>query len=290
MSVKSSRGLGRGLDALIPTDDDINVSGSTKNTEGSLINVPTNSIHPNSQQPRQSFNDESLADLAESIREHGIIQPLTVIKSDNGGYELIAGERRLRASKVAGLTEVPVIVRSAEELKKLELALVENIQRDDLNVLDEARGYKNLMDEFSLSQEDVAKKMGKSRSAVANKVRLLDLPVEAKRALNTGQISEGHGRALLGLDSQEQILMLCGLIIARKLSVREAEQKVNDILSGRKINTDKKEKDPNTLDLERQLREKVGAKVSIRNKRKGGSIVIDYTSQEELDRILGFFK
>lgn len=290
MSVKGNRGLGRGLDALIPTDGTSGSSNVSSKPEGSLVNVPTNSIRPNSQQPRQTFSDESLADLANSIQEHGIIQPLVVIRADDG-YELVAGERRLRASKVIGLKEVPVIIRSAKELKKLELALVENIQRDNLNVLDEARGYKRLMDEFSISQEDVAKKMGKSRSAVANKIRLLDLPVEVKRAINAGQISEGHGRALLGLDSQEQILMLCGLIIARKLSVRETEQKVNEVLSGQKISkSDKKEKDPNILELERQLRESIGAKVKIRNKRNGGSIVIDYTSPEELERILGLLK
>lgn len=285
MSVKGNRGLGRGLDALIPTNDTSQSSNVSGKPEDSLVNVPTNSIRPNSQQPRQTFNDESLADLANSIQEHGIIQPLVVVKADDG-YELVAGERRLRAAKVINLKEVPVIIRSAKELKKLELALVENIQRDNLNVLDEARGYKRLMDEFSLSQEDVAKKMGKSRSAVANKIRLLDLPVEVKRAINSGQISEGHGRALLGLDNQEQILMLCGLIIARKLSVRETEQKVNEILSGLKIKSDKKEKDPNILDLEKQLRESIGAKVKIRSKRNGGSIVIDYTSQEELARVL----
>lgn len=289
MSVKGQRGLGRGLDALIPTDDGSRVSNSSTKHEDSLVKVPTNSIQPNSQQPRQTFSDESLADLATSIKEHGIIQPLIVVK-DVDGYELVAGERRLRAAKVVGLNEVPVIIRSAKELKKLELALVENIQRDNLNVLDEARGYKRLMDEFSLSQDDVAKKMGKSRSAIANKVRLLDLPVEVKRALNAGQISEGHGRALLGLASQEQILMLCGLIIARKLSVRETEQKVTQVLSGQKIQSGKKETDPNILELEKQIREAIGAKVKIRSKRNGGSVIIDYSSQEELDRILGFLK
>ncbi|MDO8507986.1 MAG: ParB/RepB/Spo0J family partition protein [bacterium] len=290
MSVKGSRGLGRGLDALIPTNSTSQSSNVSGKPEGSLINVPTNSIRPNSQQPRQTFGDESLADLASSIQEHGIIQPLVVVKVEDG-YELVAGERRLRAAKVIGLKEVPVIIRSAKELKKLELAMVENIQRDNLNVLDEARGYKRLMDEFSLSQEDVARKMGKSRSAVANKIRLLDLPVEVKRAINAGQISEGHGRALLGLDNPEQILMLCGLIIARKLSVRETEQKVNEVLSGQKISrSDKKEKDPNVLDLEKQLRESIGARVKIRSKRNGGSIVIDYTSQQELERILGLLK
>jgi len=281
------RGLGRGLDALIPQKD-TTITGSDVSGE-KLKNVPTNSIIPNSQQPRQTFGDESLADLAKSIKEHGIIQPLIVIPSDNG-YELIAGERRLRAAKVLNLSEVPVIVRDAKEMKKLELALVENVQRDNLNVIEEALAYQKLMQDFSLTQDDVSRKVGKSRSQIANKVRLLSLPVDVKRAINNNQISEGHGRALLGLEKPEQIVMLCGLIIARKLSVRETEKKVNEMLAGGSIKKDKVELDPNVVQLEKELRDKVGSKVQIRSKRKGGSIVIDYTSQEELDRILGFFK
>lgn len=282
-----SKGLGRGLDALIPTDDNLNVK--SRGSKETLVNVPVNSIKPNSLQPRQTFSDESLADLAESIRENGIIQPLIVVRSGNG-FELVAGERRLRAAKVVGLYEVPVIIRDAEKLKKLELALVENVQRDDLNVIEEALAYQKLMQDFSLTQEDVAKKVGKSRSVIANKVRLLSLPVEVKRALNTSQISEGHARALLGLNDKEKILMLCGLIIARKLSVRETEKKVNEILAGGKIKKDKVETDPNTLQLEKELRDAIGAKVKIQTKRKGGSIIIDYSSQEELEKILKHLK
>ena len=287
MSVKqNSRGLGRGLDALIPTSDD--QSNETQAGER-LVKVPTNSVHPNPMQPRQTFNDESLADLARSIEEHGIIQPLIVTKASDG-YELVAGERRLRASKVIGLKEVPVIVRDAEELKKLEIALIENVQRDNLNAIEEALGYQKLMQDFSLTQEDVAKKVGKSRSQIANKIRLLGLPVEAKRALNNDQISEGHARTLLGLDNTEQIHLLLGLIIARKLSVRETEKKVNEILSGQKIKPGKKETDPNIASIEKELREAVGSKVTIRPKRKGGSIVIDYNSQKEMDRIINQLK
>jgi ParB family chromosome partitioning protein len=287
MSVKGQRGLGRGLDALIPTDDNLNVK--TKASGERLMHVPTNSIIPNSQQPRQTFGDESLADLAQSIQQHGIIQPLIVVPAEDG-YELIAGERRLRAAKVINLEEVPVIVRNAEELKKLELALVENVQRDNLNVIEEALAYQKLIQDFSLTQDDVAKRVGKSRSVVANKVRLLGLPVDVKRAINNNQISEGHGRALLGLEKQEQIVMLCGLIIARKLSVRETEKKANEILAGGSIKKEKVEIDPNILQAEKQLREKVGSRVQIKSKRNGGSVVIDYSSQEELEKILGFFK
>lgn len=288
MSVKNQRGLGRGLDALIPTDDNLNVK--TKNVGETLTYVPTNSIKPNSEQPRQTFGDESLADLAKSIGEHGIIQPLIVVPDNDGGYELIAGERRLRAAKVVDLEKVPVVIRDDKQLKKLELAIVENVQRENLNVIEEALAYQKLMQDFSLTQEDVAKKVGKSRSVVANKIRLLGLPVDVKRAINNGQISEGHARALLGLEKQEQIVMLCGLIIARKLSVRETEKKVNEILGGANLRKDMVEPDPDIVQLENQLREKVGSRVKIRSKRVGGSIVIDYSSQEELDRILGLFK
>ncbi len=288
MSVKnqSSRGLGRGLDALIPMSDD---QVSENQAKERLVNVPVSSVQPNPMQPRQTFGDESLADLARSIKEHGIIQPLIVTKAENG-YELVAGERRLRAAKVVGLDEVPVIVRDAEALKKLEIALIENVQRDNLNVIEEALGYQKLMQDFSLTQDDVARKVGKSRSQIANRIRLLGLPVEAKRALNNEQISEGHARALLGLDSTEQILLLLGLIIARKLSVRETEKKVNEALSGQKIKPDKKGIDPNIVQIEKELRDAVGAKVTIRAKRKGGSIVIDYNSQEEMDKIIGLLR
>lgn len=287
MSVKS-RGLGRGLDALIPTDDNLNVK--TKNEGETLTSLPTNSIRPNSEQPRQIFSDEALAELAKSIEEHGIIQPLIVVPAEDGEYELIAGERRLRAAKVIGLDEVPVVIRNDKELKKLELAIVENVQRENLNVIEEALAYQKLMQDFSLTQDDVAKKVGKSRSQIANKVRLLMLPVDVKRAINNGQISEGHARALLGLEKPEQIVMLCGLIIARKMSVRDTEKKVNEVLAGGTLRKDKVETDPNITTLEKELREKVGTKVKIRQKRSGGSLVIDYSSQEELDRILGFFK
>lgn len=287
MSVKKSsqRGLGRGLDSLIPTD---NFSSESKAQGERLANIPADMIKPNPMQPRQNFKDDSLAELADSIREHGIIQPLIVTKAD-GGYELVAGERRLRAAKVVGLEEVPAVVRDAHEMKKLELAIIENVQRDSLNVLDEARGYQKLMQDFSLSQEDVAKKVGKSRSAVANKVRLLSLPVEVKRSLNSGQISEGHGRALLALTDPEKVLMVFGLIIAKKLSVRETEQRVREVLSGKTMTIHKDDIDPNIIHLENELKNIIGTKVQIKSKKKGGSLIISYGSSEDMDRIISFF-
>jgi len=287
MSVKKSsqRGLGRGLDALIPTDD---FSSESKTQGERLASIPTGMIKPNPMQPRQNFKDESLSELSESIREHGIIQPLIVTKID-GGYELVAGERRLRAAKVVGLEEVPAVIRDAHEMKKLELAIIENVQRDSLNVLDEARGYQRLMQDFSLSQDDVAKKVGKSRSAVANKVRILSLPVEVKRALNAGQISEGHGRALLALNDPEKILMIFGLIMARKLSVRETEKKINEVMTGKTLNIQKDDVDPNIIHLENELKDIIGTRVQIKSKKKGGSLIIDYSSSEDMERILHFF-
>lgn len=280
------RGLGRGLDSLIPLNDDFSSDDMGKKEK--LTNISVEKIKPNPLQPRQSFDDNSLAELANSIKEHGIIQPLIVTKIDSG-YELIAGERRLRASKLIGLSEVPAIIRDAEKLKKLELAVIENVQRDDLNVLDEARSYKRLIDEFSLSQEDVAKKVGKSRSAVANKIRLLDLPVEIKRALNSKDITEGHARSLLGLPNHEKMLAVFKLVAKGKLSVRETEKKVNDMLRGSVLTIKKDEVDPNILQLEKNLREALGARVRLKGKRKGGSLIIDYTSSKDLERILNFF-
>lgn len=288
MSVKKSsqRGLGRGLDSLIPIDNDSSTGAA--DLKDRLVNIPTSQIVPNPLQPRQTFSDDSLADLAKSIEEHGIIQPLVVTKVESG-YELVAGERRLRAAKAVGLQEVPAIVRDGKKMKKLEIAIIENIQRDNLSVLDEARAYQRLMQDFSISQDDVARKVGKSRSAVANKLRLLNLPVEVKRALNSGQISEGHARALLGLDSQEKMLMVFGLIIARKLSVRETEARVNEALTGKTMTIREEDVDPNIIHLEAELRNIIGAKVQIKSKKKGGSLVIDYNSLEDMERIVNFF-
>ena len=274
------RGLGRGLDALIPLEDEYS------DHENQVKNIPVNLVKPNPHQPRKTFDEESLNQLAQSIRENGIIQPLIVTRVGDY-YELVAGERRLRASKKVGLTEVPVILRDAEDLKKLEMAIVENVQRDNLNAIEEAAGYRELIQNFSISQEDVAKKVGKSRSAITNKIRLLTLPIEVQKAIRSGEISEGHGRALLSLENTEKILGAFKEILKKKLSVRETES-----LSGRPkkdLKTQVLTEDPNVKTLENQLREMIGCKVAIRPKKEGGTLTINYSSSEDLERIIKYF-
>jgi len=229
-------GLGRGLASLIPpknkTDQNTGASalsaGMPAKTQAvtlqdDFLEVPIEKIASNPQQPRHDFDEKELAELADSIKEHGIIQPLVVVKIAPEQYELIAGERRLKASKLAGLKSVPVIIREeAGEREKLELALVENIQRHDLNAIEEARAFKKLIEEFDLTQEDVADKVAKSRSAVANKVRLLGLPIEIQRALEEGRITEGHARSILAIENPEKQSALFELILKDNLTVRQA--------------------------------------------------------------------
>lgn len=277
------RGLGRGLDALIPLQDDFH-RGLEEVTK-----VPIEEIKPNPLQPRKTFDEESLEQLSLSIKENGIIQPLIVTRrEDSSSYELVAGERRLRAAKKAGLTEVPVIVKEAAELKKLEMAIVENVQRENLNAIEEAAGYRELIQKFSLSQEVVAKKVGKSRSAITNKLRLLVLPIEVQKSIREGQISEGHGRALLGLDGTEKILVVFKEVIAKKLSVRDTEHLVARLLR-KPLSSGEVREDPNILSLEKELREVIGCKVTLKQRKRGGSLIISYTSAEDLERIVGYF-
>ncbi|HBP01189.1 MAG: ParB-like protein partition protein [Candidatus Moranbacteria bacterium GW2011_GWE1_49_15] len=289
-------GLGRGLSSLIPNkkidDERSESSARTLSSRGDdsirgdkfVIEVDVNNIVPNPHQPRVLFDDEKLEDLAKSIRQHGVIQPLVV--SHNGArYELIAGERRLQASKRAGLRKVPVIVRDADEKQKLELAIIENVQRHDLNAIEEAKSYKKLMEEYQMSQEEVADKMGKSRSLVANKVRLLGLPVEIQRALIETKITEGHAKAILSLDNPEKQRALFELILRGNLTVRQTEDKTKEISvkSHKRVSN----VDPQIKELEEKLVEKLGTKVKITKSGDGGRIVVEYYSQEDLDALLG---
>ncbi|MCX6766787.1 MAG: ParB/RepB/Spo0J family partition protein [Candidatus Moranbacteria bacterium] len=293
-------GLGRGLASLIPqknlTADEAgkparnNISTPAKvqseELQDDFLEVAIEKIASNPQQPRHNFDEKELADLAASIKEHGIIQPLVVVKIAPDQYELIAGERRLKASKLAGLTMVPVIIREESgEREKLELALVENIQRHDLNVLEEARAYKKLIEEFDLTQEEVADKVGKSRSAVANKVRLLALPMEIQRALTEGKISEGHARSILAIENQEKQRALFEMILKDNLTVRQTEEKVKEVTVAthqRKIGSSVS---PFQVE-EETFAAKLGTKVSIKKAGNGGKIMIDFYSKEELDNIL----
>jgi ParB family chromosome partitioning protein len=254
------------------------------------MQLPIDDIAPNPRQPRQSMDSRALEELAASIQEHGIIQPLIVTRSDpaDGGppYRIVAGERRWRAARLAGLSTVPVIVKDATPQAMLEWALVENLQRADLNPLEMATAYRALMDEFGLTQEDVAARVGKSRVAVANTVRLLRLPDEIKDALTAGQISEGHARALLGLDEEDAQLRALDLVIRRGLSVRQTEELVRRINAAAEVaRRAAAARSPETRALEDRFRAALGTKVDLLRSRRGGRLVIHFYSEEELQNI-----
>jgi ParB family chromosome partitioning protein len=274
------RGLGKGLGALIPATE---VSGP------GLSEVAVDLIVPNPMQPRQALDAEALQELADSIREHGLIQPLIVTSiqdtASDAQYQIIAGERRWEAAKMAGLTMVPVVVKEATPQKMLELALVENIQRADLNPLEEAAAYRQLMDDFGLTQEQVAEKVGKSRVTVANSVRLLRLPDEIKRALAEGQISEGHARALLALNKEADQLKILEAIVKKGLSVRQTEEMARRIVAGAQPRRRDEPPSPETEALENEFRNALGTKVRLFRSKKGGKLVIQFYSEEELEAI-----
>ncbi len=296
-------GLGRGLASLIPPKKtgDVRIAQAVTASTGKPAVLPQatashpetpvthevaiGSIVPNPHQPRLHFDEAKLAELSDSIKEHGILQPLIVTKTATG-YELIAGERRLQAAKRAGLATVPVVVKEVGNQEKLELAIIENIQRHDLNPIEEAKAYLRLAEEFGLQQEDVAKKMGKSRSTVANTLRLLTLPVEIQRAVIEGKLSEGHAKALLAIDNSEKQRALFELIIKEELTVRETEEKARSVAVRSHIRT-ARETSPEVQAKEEWLTEQLGTKVKIQSRGKGGKILIEYYSPEELNTILG---
>ncbi|QQS15438.1 MAG: ParB/RepB/Spo0J family partition protein [Candidatus Moraniibacteriota bacterium] len=249
--------------------------------EGVALSVPIGNVIPNPHQPRIQFSEEKLMELAQSIKEHGILQPLIVTRS-GGNFELIAGERRLQAARIVGLSEVPVIVREAENQEKFELAIIENIQRHDLNPIEEARAYDRLSKEFQLSQESIAKKMGRSRSAIANTMRLLQLPVDIQRAVADDKISEGHAKALLAIDNAEKQRALFEMIVQQSLTVREAEAKSRGVSTRPPKRVSK---DPEIEGRENTLSEIFGTKVRIAKTASGGTIRIEYFSDEEFKNI-----
>lgn len=270
------RGLGRGLDALIPT------GGAATEEKTGVTEIPVALIDVNPHQPRTVFNEEELSELSSSIKKHGVLQPLVVSRKGDH-FELIAGERRLRASKLAGLARVPVIVRDADEHQKLELAIIENVQRSNLNPIDEAISYRKLAEEFNYNQEQVAEAVGKSRAAVANKVRLLSLPVDIKRALRDGQITEGHAKALLSIEDPKRQEVVFRSILTEGLNVREVEKRAK--AGGGKEATPTSENDAMLKELAGDLKVFLGTKVVLRKSARGGKIEIDYYSNEELARI-----
>ncbi len=291
----SKKALGRGIEALIKVSGD-------KRDISSVSEVPIDSLQPNPYQPRKEFDPEALRELANSIKQKGVLQPILVESAGEGIYTIIAGERRVRAAKMAGLTKIPIIVKQFSEEEKLEIALIENVQREDLSPLEEAYAYKRLIDISRLSQEEIAIKVGKNRSTVANSLRLLKLPDEFKKALEEGSLTSGHARALLMLDNIEEQRFLFNKIISENLSVRQAEKLASSIKNGR-INIGSREGgrsnvvsdasatkvrklSPELKDVENRLLEIFGTKVSIKGSNSKGKIEISYFSLDDLNRIL----
>jgi ParB family chromosome partitioning protein len=263
------RALGRGLDALL-----------APSTQGGVREIAIGQIEPNPDQPRQRFEERGLEDLAASIREHGVVQPLVVSRLADDRYRLIIGERRWRAAQRAGLTQVPAVVREATERATLELALVENIQRADLNPVEEAEAYGRLMQEFGLTQQQVADRVGRSRAAVANTVRLLSLPETLKRAVVESRITEGHARAILGLRERQQQLAVLERVEREDLTVRQTEELVRRLNEPAAPRPEPR-RDPSIAGIEDELRRALGTKVSLRPGKRGGRIVIEYYSDDE---------
>lgn len=272
-------GLGKGLGALIPDEEVVEEKNSID-----LIDI--NRIKPNSKQPRKNFDEEKISNLAKSIKDNGIIQPL-VLKECGNDYEIIAGERRWRAAKLAGIKSIPAVIMELTDQKVLEVSLIENIQREDLNPIEEALAFKRLIKEFSITQEDVSKVIGRSRTAITNTMRLLNLDKRVQQYLIEGVISEGHGRALLSLDNKNTQYEMAIRVIDNKLSVRETERLVRDILNPKVKEPIVEEENIYIKELQSRISEYFGTKVSIKTKKDNkGKIEIEYYSPEELDRIL----
>jgi len=273
-------GLGRGLESLIPR-------GPAGVTE-----IPVGQIRPNPRQPRHEFDPTALAELADSIREHGVIQPIVVSRAENGdGYVLIAGERRWAAARQAGLSRIPAAVKEVTPRQMLELALVENLQRSDLNAMEEAAAYQQLIDEFNLTQDEVARRVGRRRSTVANSIRLLGLPETVRTALTQGEVSEGHARALLGASGEDELIALYRLVVSRGLNVRQTEELVRNQRPAADAAVRRDPAPPTPDDETRRtqdlFREALGTRVEVLRAGEGGRLVIYFYNDEQLHQIYG---
>ena len=285
MAQKKKNGLGMGLDALF-------LDNSTEESSAGFVSVNINDIEPNREQPRKTFDEEALSELAASIGEHGIIQPLVVRPIADGGYQLIAGERRWRAARIAGLNEVPVVIREITDSELLELALVENLQREDLNPIEEAQGLSLLMETYEMTQEQAAKRVGKSRPAVANAIRLLLLPPSVVDMVRDGKISAGHARALLALSDNEKIKELADRIIKKGMSVRDTERLVKFMIKeakGKKKPT--KKRDIYYDEVELAVSDTLGRKAKVNVNATGkGTIQIEFFGKEDLEKLMKIFE
>lgn len=285
----NKKALGKGLGALLPSEVD------SDEIKDNVIEVNINDIEPNINQPRQVFDKDKLDDLAESIKMYGVVQPL-IVKNENNVYKIIAGERRWRAARLAGLKTVPCIVRDYTNAQMMQIALIENLQRQDLNPIEEAEAFEKLINEHGITQENLAIIVGKSRPAITNSLRLLNLPDKVKNMVICGQISSGHARALLALKEKDEIENVADLIIEKDLSVRQVETLVNKLLNSsdfkkRKINADmQSDYKQACIEIEEKIKNILGTKVVLKAGKNKGKIMIEYYSDEELERLMSFFE
>ena len=286
----AKRGLGKGLGALISTET---VLEHTTETEKEVKKIKITQIEPNKNQPRTDFDEEKLEALADSIREYGVLQPIVVKLNKNGFYTIIAGERRWRAARMAKVKEIPAVVKDYDEKGEKEVALIENLQRENLNAIEEAAGIRELIEVYGLTQEEVAKKVGKSRSAVANSLRLLNLPEKVKELLKEGFLSMGHARALLSLTDPVQMIAVSEKIIHEDFSVRQTESYIKYLSASKKtkvLSKEEKEMIRYIKSLEESLSSELGTKIKIVNKKNKGKIEIPYSSAEDFERIIKMIK
>ena len=283
MAVKKS-GLGRGFDAIFADNSVEDISTGNSTTKVKLLD-----IEPNREQPRKQFDEDALAELSDSIAQHGVLQPLLVRPMTDGGYQLVAGERRWRASRMAGLTEVPVVIRDLTDAQVAELALVENLQRENLNPLEEANGYKELSEKFGYTQEKISEIVGKSRPSIANALRLLNLPESVQEMVSNGNLSMGHARAILSLEDDKMKTDLAKLVIANDLSVRETERIARNMVKEAPKKSKAKKRNPYYDEAELALSEVLGRKVKITKSSKKGALEIEFFDDADLKKLLKIF-
>ena len=300
MAIRNSKkGLGKGLDSLIPMGSEIEnitkpvkkAKNEPKTNENGVIELKVNQIEPNREQPRKNFDEDALQELADSIKKHGIIQPLVVQKKGEY-YEIIAGERRWRAAKIAGLKHIPVVIKDYSEQEMVEIALIENIQRQDLNPIEEAMAFKQLMQEYDLKQDELAERVSKSRTAVTNSMRLLKLPQKIMEMVINNELSSGHARSLLSIEDEDLQIKVAELVILKQMSVRETENYVKKLQNNKNKSKDTKNTDNDFVyrDIENRIKEIVGTKVKVNHKNNGkGKIEIEFYSDDELERIYDLF-